>query len=430
MKSFKCIGSPFLLFLIGFFAWNLSYTQQLNTLNIQNIEFEGLKKNKRSFLYRIIETEIGDSLSPVLVKNDLKYLRQLSGINIADFRIDTTDNGLNLIFQVEEAKTFFPIINFGGIKNNFWFQLGFNETNLQGRGHQLTTFYQNIDSRHNLNVYYRKPFIGGSKWGGSLNIRRFASVEPIYFEGRPVFYDYNNNSAGASIFYQFKSNHFIELGGTFFTENFEKNQRHEDEVTPGPDQVNEPKLLFKAIHHINEIDHHYFYQDGFSNQFNVESVLNTRPGNWFNLVFNDTRYLKRMGKRGNLAFRLRLGISTNDNNPFAPFVLDSYVNIRGSGNRIDRGTAAIILNAEYRHSFFEGELFAGQLVAFSDVGTWRNPGGSLSDLTDSENFRHFAGGGIRLIYKRAFNAMLRLDYGVDIYDGSQRGFVFGFGQYF
>ena len=317
-----------------------------------------------------------------------------------------------------------------GIRDNFWFQLGFTEANLRGRGHQLTAFYQNIDRRHNGNLYYRIPFIGGSPWGASLNLRGFASVEPIYFDESPVFYDYNNNSAGASVFYQIKSNHFVEFGTTYFREDFAKNERHEGEVTPGPSEISEPKLLFKAIHSTNEINHHYFYQDGFSNQINIESVYNLNPNNWFHLVFSDTRYLKRIGKWGNLGFRLRLGISTNNNNPFAPFVLDSYVNIRGSGNRIDRGTAAVVLNAEYRQTFYEGNLFAGQIVVFSDSGTWRNPGGTLNDLTDSENFRHFVGGGIRLIYKKAYNAMLRVDYGVDIYNVNQRGWVIGVGQYF
>ena len=128
--------------------------------------------------------------------------------------------------------------------------------------------------------------------------------------------------------------------------------------------------------------------------------------------------------------RFRFGISTNTNTPFAPFVLDSQVNIRGSGNRIDRGTAAFILNLEYRQTVFDLANFAGQIVAFSDAGTWRNPGGSFKDLLDRDNFRHFVGGGVRLIYKRAFNAIFRLDYGIDLFDFQQRGFVVGLGQYF
>ena len=108
---------------------------------------------------------------------------------------------------------------------------------------------------------------------------------------------------------------------------------------------------------------------------------------------------------------------------FAPFVIDSRLNIRGSGNRIDRGTGQVILNAEFRQSVFDVGNVAGQVVGFSDLGTWRNPGGDFADFVDRENFRHFIGLGVRLIYKRAFDAILRLDYGIDIYNSSQRGFV-------
>ncbi len=430
MKFLEPIFTILLLFFLGIFSPCTISAQPAKNLALKNIEFKGLKKNKKDYLYRIINSRIGSLIDLTTIRNDVKYLNQLSGIALANFRIDTLDNKANLIFDIEEAKTLFPIVNFGGIRDNFWFQLGFTEANLFGRGNQLTAFYQNIDNRHNINLYYRSPFIMGSRWGASFNLRRFASVEPIYFNQGVVFYDYTNNSLGGSVFYQFKSNHFLELGGTYFTEEFIKNDRHSAETTPGPNNIQEPKFLIKAIHQINEIDYHYFYQNGFFNQVNFESVFNINHNDWFNLIFNDLKYFKRMGQRGNLALRLRLGISTNSENPFAPFVLDSYVNIRGSGNRIDRGTATVTFNAEYRHTFFEGQLLAGQLVGFSDVGTWRNPGGRLDDLIDPDNFRHFAGAGFRIIYKKAFNAALRLDYGIDIHDFNERGFVLGFGQYF
>ncbi|HMN91528.1 MAG TPA: hypothetical protein PKE68_16015, partial [Saprospiraceae bacterium] len=65
-----------------------------------------------------------------------------------------------------------------------------------------------------------------------------------------------------------------------------------------------------------------------------------------------------------------------------------------------------------------------------DAPLGRQPGGTLEDLVDANNFRHFAGGGIRLIYKKAWDAILRVDYGVDLYNVQERGFVLGVGQYF
>ncbi|MDG1262766.1 MAG: BamA/TamA family outer membrane protein, partial [Flavobacteriales bacterium] len=116
--------------------------------------------------------------------------------------------------------------------------------------------------------------------------------------------------------------------------------------------------------------------------------------------------------------------------PFAPFVIDSQMNIRGVGNRIDRGTATVVLNIEYRYTLKEKANVALQGVLFSDAGTWRNPAGDWDDLFDQENFEHFAGIGLRGIYKKAHNAILRIDYGFNLYNTKTNGLVIGVGQYF
>jgi hypothetical protein len=61
-------------------------------------------------------------------------------------------------------------------------------------------------------------------------------------------------------------------------------------------------------------------------------------------------YFKRVGAKGNWANRLRLGLASNDNTPFAPFALDNNVNLRGVGILVDRGTGSFVLNTEYRHT--------------------------------------------------------------------------------
>ena len=146
----------------------------------------------------------------------------------------------------------------------------------------------------------------------------------------------------------------------------------------------------------------------------------------------DARYFKRLGQNQNLnlAIRCRAGISDNNDSPFSPFVLDSRENIRGSGNRIDRGTGVLVCNTELRYAFFDQKQLASQAVFFTDVGTWRKPGGELSDFAKSENIELFSGLGMRFIYKKVHNAIFRVDYGVDLMNPERRGFVFGLGQYF
>jgi len=419
----RCILMSSLLLGLGLVGFTQSDT-------IRNISFTGLKKTQDSYLRRFLQNQTGEPLDRQRTQNDVQQLRNLTNVAHASLEIDTTATGLALTYHIEEAITFFPIINFGGIRNNFWYQLGFTDLNWLGKGNQLTVYYQNIDRRHNGSIYYRVPYVNGSRWGFSLQALKWASREPLYFPQGAVFYYYDNLSFSGSLIRELEIGHTLEFVGTYFIENYEKTAEQSLLDPPGPEALREPKALFKLVHRYDRLNYHYFNVAGFENLFRWESVYNYRTGDWFHLVLNDTRYFQRLTKGGNLAMRLRLGISTNNTSPFAPFVLDSQVNIRGSGNRIDRGTATVILNAEYRQLFFETNLFAGQVVAFSDIGTWRNPGGTLEDLVQPSNFRHFVGGGLRFIYKKAFDGILRIDYGVDIYNFNERGFVLGVGQYF
>ena len=145
----------------------------------------------------------------------------------------------------------------------------------------------------------------------------------------------------------------------------------------------------------------------------------------------DFKFFKRYKTKLNLANRLRVGLSTNSSSPFAPFAVDNNVNLRGVGNVVDRGTAVVILNTELRHTWLEKKWLTIQGNAFVDMGTWRNPGGSLNDLISPQNFRLHPGVGIRLINKRIVNAVLRLDYGIGVLQKDKpNGFVIGIGQYF
>lgn len=404
--------------------------ESLDHLTIGKLEFKGLKKTKFSYLEKLINTQLGGTTTEDQLKKDVQHLVNLNAIAGASYQVDTLNGELALTFNIQEALTAFPIINFGGIRGNFWFQLGFTDINWLGKGIQLSASYQNNDGRNNYSFYYRVPYISGSRWGTAFSFLQWASVEPVFFDEATVFYDYTNTSVGLNSIYQIGRNHSIEFGGSYFVEDYQKNSRHLEEVTPGPQSQQQKKVLAKIIHQFARIDYDYYILDGFDNVVNTQAVYSIADKNTFFILMNDTRFFKKVGYGGNIAARLRVGISTNDNSPFAPFVLDSHVNIRGSGNRIDRGTAAFILNLEYRHRIFDRGRFAGQVVAFADSGTWRNPGGSFSDLLNRDNFRQFVGGGIRLIYKKAFNSVFRLDYGFDLHNFQQRGVVVGLGQYF
>ncbi len=425
VPQYQCCLSLLFLLLIG------GEIVGQSTPTIREIHFEGLKKTKASYLASFLKTAIGQPADSALIAGDRQTLLNLEPIADVKFRLDSAqENTMVLLFDITEALTLFPIVNFGGVRGNFWYQLGFTDANWGGKGIKITTFYQNNDGRDNFSFHYRNAHLSGSLWGASFSAVRWASIEPLFFREETVFYDYSNSSIGATLIKHFLNRQYIETGLTYFVEDYNKNSRHDGAATPGPEQERLPKFLHKFVHRIDRINYLGLYRSGYDNLLNFQTVFNLEDQSLFYILLNETRYFQRIGSRGNFASRLRIGLSTNNDSPFAPFVLDSYINIRGSGNRIDRGTAALILNLEYRHTLFDWQKIDSQVIAFSDTGTWRSPGGRLQELIAFEDIRHFVGVGLRLGYKRAYNAILRLDYGVDIYDLEQRGFVLGVGQYF
>ena len=132
------------------------------------------------------------------------------------------------------------------------------------------------------------------------------------------------------------------------------------------------------MYEYNAITNDYQYVDGFRNRFSYGFTLHSSGDNDllrnFFIGRNDFEYFKRVGSRGNWANRLRIGMATNSTTPFAPFALDNQLNIRGVGNVVDRGTASVVINTEYRYTLYEKGWFALQGNTFVDAGTWQVPG--------------------------------------------------------
>ncbi|MDX2285180.1 MAG: hypothetical protein NW241_13530 [Bacteroidia bacterium] len=406
-------------------TWLIGWVWGQDTLRC--IMFEGLDRTQPALLHRFVESRLGAPPDSAVLLADAQRLQNLPFLSQARPRLDS---GGVLCFEVQEAWTRFPIANFGGVRGNVWAQLGLTDAHLLGRGLQLSVFGQLNDGRPGGQLYLRAPYLGGSRWGAALSLVRWASTEPLYFAGRTVFYDYDNLSLGATAFWERKLGEAWELGATFFEESYRKDQRHEEEVTPGPAQARIPKLLIKAAQRLGTVDQHAHQFEGWDLTQHAQAICDLPYRSWFHIYWADARWFRRLGPahRLNLAMRLRAGLSTNTVTPFAPFVLDSHINLRGSGNRIDRGTGVLTWNLELRQTLWEPWKLALQGVAFSDMGSWRQPGGALHDLVQPVNFHHFAGLGLRFVLKPAHNAVLRADYGVDLYAPEQRGLVLG--QYF
>lgn len=397
--------------------------------SIQEIVIQDNKKTKASFIKKIIDLKIGQPLDSLLMDRDMIRLKREAAIAHAYYQVYEIEKGYKIVYGVQENFTIIPYFNFYTTdEDEVAYRVGVTEFNTLGKGISVGLFYQkDIFDSYGLNV--RAPYLINKKWGVSINIQSLTTEEPVFFNNQVAQYKYNNTAYTAGILHQFNLNHRAEIAYSTFTEDYRYLRGATSNDVPRELEVD--KHLIKFIYEYNGVDSYYQYHEGFKSNFNlqyVESSDSSLPS--FTIWRNDFTYFHRVGNRGNWANRLRVGFSTNDESPFAPFAVDNNLNIRGVGNVIDRGTGALVLNTEYRYSFIDKDWFVLQGNAFVDAGSWRNPGGDISDFGDSQNFRVYPGLGMRFIHKRIFNTIFRIDYGVGITPDATQGFVFGIGQYF
>lgn len=406
-----------------------SFNLEAQNLLIDDVVLENTGKNNSEYLSVFIKNKKNNTLDLNIIEQDIQQLIRRTGIAHASYEIDTINaSSVRIKYIIQEQKTLIPQLGIGGIKNNFWWTAGLAEYNLFGKEQVLLGYFLQNDGRANFKTYYQNTRINGSNWGAAFDVNHQSSIEPLYFPTAAVSYIYSNSGAGILGIRHLGFNEKITVGGNYFEEKYEKEIIGEN--TPGPDFLKQKKILLKADYFLDKIQYNYFYRKGFYYNLKFQFVTTLGEKVPFNSLTFEGKQFWRSGKNGNIALRVRAAIASNNDSPFAPFVVDSRVNIRGVGNRVDRGTAQFVVNLEYRHTVFHKERWAGQLVGFSDWGTWRNPGGDFKQLLDRNQFRHFIGVGGRIINKKVLSLVLRLDYGFDVWNPNQNGFVFGINQYF
>ena len=397
---------------------------------IGEIVITGAKKTKVYELKKIVASKEGKVLDSVLLNDDISRLKRLPAISHAYYQINhSKEKGYSVIVHVEENFTIIPEINLWTTTNKkLAYKIGLSDYNFLGRNIALGGFYQN-NGFNSYGINFRAPTLFSRKWGIAFHHQNWVSEEPLYFDNQTANYRYQNISFETLALYQINNKHQLQFGVNFFKEKYDYLTGSIDDNVP--QKLNENKQLFKLIYTFENLDYYYQYIDGFKSQFYGQYVTSENEyQNDFLVFWNDFFYYKRLGDKGNWANRLRIGLSSNSNTPFAPFALDNNVDLRGVGILVDRGTGSIVWNTEYRHTLYEKKWFILQGNVFTDFGTWRNPGGSFSDFVDSDNIRIYSGVGLRFINKKIFNAVFRIDYGYGLTQNASKGFVFGIGQYF
>jgi len=398
---------------------------------VTDVKVQGNKKTKTNFLKRIIRLKPGSVLDSSLIEKDIIRIKRLPAVAHAYYQVfEANGEGeYNVYYGIEENFTIIPFANVYTSNNDeFAFRIGLQEFNFLGGNITLGGFYQyDIFNSYGANI--RAPYLFSNKLGLAINYQDLTTQEPVFLENGTAEYRYNNESIEVMALFEPNYKHRFEFGLNFFTEDY--SYLFGATNSDVPQELNVDKYLFKLIYDFNGLEYYYHYISGFRSTLNLQLVRSQNQSlPDFTIGFNDFLYFLRIGEKGNWANRLRLGVSSNLETPFAPFAVDNNLNIRGVGNLIDRGTAAIVLNTEYRHTLIDKDWFVLQSNVFVDGGSWRNPGGDFGDFADSQNLRVYPGIGIRFIHKRIFNAIFRIDYGHGITKDATKGIVFGIGQYF
>jgi len=401
-------------------------------IDVDSVAVENLRRTKRAFILQWVDVSPGQSVSERQIEADVQQLKDLNLFFNVTWRIDTVDEKSVLCYIIEEARYVYPSFGNIGSSQNINFSVGVTDINFLGRGQHFGVLYRFYD-RHSGKIFHAAPYHRNGKTGHSVVLGTYASIEPLYFEEGTRDFNFDNYHISAEGLYWLQRNWNVSVGGMYM---YERYQNISDSVGFFDMQIaNGQRFQFhkyqvRAGTQWRRINYHNERREGIMNRVHAEYIQTFGFQQPFVKVTNDLRWFKLIGKRGNLALRNRLGIATNNEGPFAPFLIDNYENIRGSGNRVARGTAEMVLNAEFHYSVWDQKYFTLQTSVFSDVGTLRLAGQSHRDFIEEARLYRYAGLGLRIHSKWLYRTIVRFDYSFNLENLNQGAFVVGFGQYF
>jgi outer membrane protein assembly factor BamA len=408
---------------------------ELTAQQLVAVDFQNLRRTNPEFLLNCLDIELGQKVDSIALEKCLQDLRNLNLFLTIDASMVLLDSSnVKLVFNCKESNYTYPIFSIGGFDQKLNLSLGAGDINFRGRAESFGFLYQYYD-RHSLRLYHSSLFLGSSKFGHDLSLGKLSTVEPLYFNDRTNLFNFDNYHASLGVHYWFTRHFRIGMGGMFMYERYVN--RGEDVLFDGFEIRNNRLIEFfkyqvRAYAQWNKINFLYERRSGFQNTLFGETITTVDYEDLlFTKVTNELKYYALVGKRGAVNLRNRIGISSNNEGPFSPFVIDGFVNIRGSGDRVARGTGEVILNAEYTHTIVDHDWFYLMTNTFVDIGYLRPPGGSFDfNPQNNSNAFYYSGMGLKIQSKKFYNSLIRLDYGFNINNIAQSGFIFGFGNFF
>lgn len=413
-----------------FFLSQESYSQL-----IDSISFTGLTITKEDYLRDIISCKENSEFQREIFEDDIFLLRNLNLFFEVDGEIKTTDSiSYNLVFRIREANYLYPIVSVSGFKDQLKLQVGANHINFLGRAQSIGALYQYYD-RHSFSIFHTAKRHSNRRTGHDFALAKYSTIEPLYFSDSIVgdtvsAFNFDNYSVSAGAHYWLGRYTNMGLGASYMYEDYQQRDDAFDFI--GTNNFSFHKHQFRTHIESNKVEHLFERQDGWKARIYGEWIhtYTAGPAPSFLKLQLSGSYYRLVGKRGNLASSVRFGTSTNAESPFAPFVLDGFLNVRGIGNRVERGTAELIVNTEYRHTFLVHKFVTLQGATFFDYGALRTAGKSFATFFDGDQPNLFLGAGLRFNLNILYKTCIRIDYSVNPFDPSIQGITFGFGQFF
>ncbi len=417
----------FKILIILFLCIVNSFTLKADVIN--SVNYEGLTKTKADFLNQLIKCKPGVEFDTITIKADEQILRNLNLFFsvMSNYVYNDLQNGYDITYIIKEAKYVYPILAIEGFNTQLKLQAGLNNLNWRGRRNTIGFVYQYYD-RHSLSVYQKTPRHKNGKTGHEVSLSKYSTIEPLYFDNITSNFNFDNYSVSAVGKYWINSKINVDFGGMLMHEQYEQR----DSILELPMQSFEfIKYQIKSSITYNYVNQHYEFFEGLKLRLYTETIqTKDYPMASFFKLNTQLKYFKRLNKKGNLGVNYKFGIASNNDSPFSPFVLDGFLNIRGIGNRVSRGTAENILNIEYRHTLLNRKYFTLQSVIFTDIGSLRQAGDKIKTMFNASEMNYFSGIGFRIHSKFFYKAIFRIDYSVNITNINHGGFSFGLGHFF
>jgi len=402
---------------------------------ISNVEIKGLNRTDPMVVHRELLSGVG---SPVVQQDIDKSCQRLRNLQIfATVTCKTVpsvhSSGVTLLIEVDERWTTIPIFKYSAGGGATQLILGAYDINVFGLFQEYGGQYEKNGTRNSGVIWYRDRRFLNKRLELFLNFWSVSRQRTLYniwgkenkIEGG---YMLHRRRAVAYLqkewFWWLRTGAGISINNDKYTEEFVPDNIDgpvEFRGTPSNADIN----VFNLNLILGEIDYNSFLQDGILNSslYEVSREETGSDHNFFRLE-NDFKYFRTLPASATIGFRLGLGLSNVQTEPYM-FYLGGLDRIRGFKESRFRAKNYWLTNLEYRIPSYKSRWFVLQHILFYDA-----TGIALSGKKLAQQSAASVGMGIRLISPKVYRLVLRLDYAHPIHKDDETPISFGVQQFF